>query len=183
MKGSITRRGRQSWRIKYELPRDLETGERRTRYMTVKGAKRDAQIALAKQVAMVADGQHIDPSKLTLKDYLDRWLDDYAQHNVSAKTLERYREICTKNIGPAIGRHALRDLQPMHIQGYYSKALESGRRDGTGGLSERTVRAPPPPHPLPSSQASRGVASDCCQSGRERATPQGAPQRYPDPHR
>ena len=30
--GSITRRGKKSWRIKYDLPRDAETQERRIAY-------------------------------------------------------------------------------------------------------------------------------------------------------
>lgn len=31
-------------------------------------------------------------------------------------------------------------MQPLQIQSYYSKALESGRKDGKGGLSQRTVQ-------------------------------------------
>ena len=52
MTGTITRRGKRSWRLKYDLPRD-ETGERRVAYATVKGTRRDAERELrAKLTAM-----------------------------------------------------------------------------------------------------------------------------------
>jgi integrase len=40
---------------------------------------------------------------------------------------------------PALGKTPLADLRPHHIQAYYVEALKSGRTDGTGGLSPRTV--------------------------------------------
>src|SRR5262249_15151523 len=47
--------------------------------------------------------------------------------------------IATKNIAPLLGTKVLTKLQPIEISGAYSKALESGRSDGQGGLSPRTV--------------------------------------------
>ena len=44
-----------------------------------------------------------------------------------------------KNIVPLIGGLLLSKLQPVNISEAYAKALESGRRDGKGGLSPRTV--------------------------------------------
>jgi len=40
---------------------------------------------------------------------------------------------------PALGRIALADLQPQHIQSYYSEKISKGRIDGKGGLSARSV--------------------------------------------
>ncbi len=40
---------------------------------------------------------------------------------------------------PAFGSFPLLALQPHHIQKYYAQALETGRRDGKGGLSALTV--------------------------------------------
>ena len=48
-------------------------------------------------------------------------------------------QIATKNICPLIGGKALSKLQPIDISEAYAKALESGRCDGKGGLSPRTV--------------------------------------------
>ena len=44
-------------------------------------------------------------------------------------------EIARKNLAPLIGSVVLSKLQPAQISAAYSKALDSGRRDGNGGLS------------------------------------------------
>src|SRR5262249_39556137 len=77
--------------------------------------------------------------KMTLTDYLNRWLSEYAKHNVAPKTFERYDEIVRLHLIPALGGHRLPALRPLHIQECYSVALRSGRGDGKGGLSARTV--------------------------------------------
>jgi integrase len=87
----------------------------------------------------VHTGEFIEPSKLTLAEYLDRWLQDGARSTVSGKTFERYRQIVTDHITPTLGRTPLSKLQPLHIQGLYSNKLLTGRKDGAGGLSTQTV--------------------------------------------
>jgi integrase len=58
---------------------------------------------------------------------------------VSPRTIERYAEIARKNIVPLLGAVVLTKLRPEQISAAYAKALISGRRDGQGGLSPRTV--------------------------------------------
>jgi integrase len=58
---------------------------------------------------------------------------------VSPRTLERYEDLAHKNIVPFIGATALTKLRPEGIAAAYAKALATGRRDGKGGLSPRTV--------------------------------------------
>ena len=76
---------------------------------------------------------------MTVGDFLQRWLEDYVQHNCAAKTGDRYAEIVRNHVLPVIGCVKLRELKPAHIQELYSLAKRSGRRDGRGGLSSRTV--------------------------------------------
>jgi Phage integrase, N-terminal SAM-like domain len=59
--------------------------------------------------------------------------------SVSPRTHERYEQIAMKNIAPLIGAKVLSKLKPIEISEGYSQALESGRRDGKGGLSPQTV--------------------------------------------
>ena len=63
MRGSIQRRGRASWRVKLDLPTD--GGKRQTRYVTVRGTRRDAERELARLLAAVHDGTSIEPAKVT----------------------------------------------------------------------------------------------------------------------
>lgn len=58
---------------------------------------------------------------------------------MSPKSHERYCEIVRKNIVPLLGDAILSKLEAMAIAEAYARARVSGRRDGTGGLSPRTV--------------------------------------------
>ncbi len=140
MRGNITRRGARSYRLKYDAgERDRATGARLIEYVTVRGTRKDAERELTRILTALDKGTHIEPHKLTVAEYLERWLVDHAKHRVAAKTFERYAEFVLKHLMPALGAHQLAKLAPLHIQNCHGKALASGRRDGRGGLSARTV--------------------------------------------
>jgi integrase len=114
-------------------------GKRQQRWHSVKGTRRDAENKLIQLLRSLQTGEYVEPSKLTVKALLERWLADAAQPTTSGKTYERYAEIVNAHLVPALGHHVLSRLQPLHIQALYSEALKSGRRDGKGGLSSRSV--------------------------------------------
>jgi hypothetical protein len=93
MKGHIRCRGKRSWELKFDV---AANGSRQTRYASFKGTKRDAEVRLAQLISAAATGEHIDPSRMTVGEFLDRWERDHGQ-NVSPKTLERYRELLRKH--------------------------------------------------------------------------------------
>jgi len=141
MRGHIKKRYKNSdsWSVVIELPRDPDTGKRRQQWITVKGTKKNAQRELHSALARLESGSYVKPAKLTVKEYLGQWLEDYAAINVRPRTYERYREIVNYHLIPALGSVPLSGLQSHQVQSYYSKALISGRIDGKGGLSARTV--------------------------------------------
>jgi integrase len=103
----------------------------------VRGTKKEAQRELLRLVGQVDRGVYIEPSTLSVAEYLERWLTDHAQHRVGAKTFERYAEIVCKHLAPALGSHRLTRLSPLHIQAYYSEALTKGRvRTLRSGIQE-----------------------------------------------
>lgn len=138
MRGHIRQRGKKSWSIVLDLGRD-PSGKRRQKWHTVHGTKRDAQRELTRLLHSLNTGEYVEPSKLTVGEYLNRWLSDYAKIRVSIRTYERYSEIVRLHLIPSLGNHLLPKLQPLHIQECNSRALESGRIDGKGGLSPQTV--------------------------------------------
>ncbi len=69
---------------------------------------------------------------------MERWL-EHIRPQVAPRTFERYEEIAVKNITPVLGGLILGKLKPMQISEAYAKARSSGRRDGKGGLSARSV--------------------------------------------
>jgi integrase len=139
MRGHIQKRYKKSWTIILDLGRDDLTGKRKQQSISVKGTKRDAEKRLAELLHQLDIGGYVKPSKLTLTQYLEQWLKDYAEINTAPRTYERYAELIRKHIEPALGSIPLVSLQPHHIQAYYGKALKSGRRDHKGGLSAQTV--------------------------------------------
>ena len=137
MKGHIRERSPGRWAIVLDT-RDPETGKRKRVWHKFHGTKRGAQIECAKLVSSLDAGTYLEPDKTTLAEFLDRWL-DHMRAQVSPRSHERYAEIARKNITPLLGGTHLTKLRPAQISAAYAKALASGRRDGSGGLSPRTV--------------------------------------------
>ncbi|WP_407531010.1 tyrosine-type recombinase/integrase [Methylobacterium oryzisoli] len=137
MKGHIRERSPGRWAIVLDLP-DPETGKRRRKWHSFAGNKREAQKECARLITEMGSGIYLEPAKETLLQFLERWL-KHMRSQVAPRSHERYVEIARKNLVPVLGQAVLTKLRPEQISSAYAKALESGRRDGKGGLSPRTV--------------------------------------------
>lgn len=138
MKGHIRERSPGKWAIVLDVP-DPETGQRRRKWHTFHGNKREAQVECARLISEIKGGVYINPDKTTVAEYLKRWL-DHVKPSVSNKTHERYAELCDQKLIPALGNTILNKLETERIDSALSKAMVSGRHDGKGGLSPTTVR-------------------------------------------
>lgn len=101
------------------------------RYVSGK-SKDEARTALREARSNADTGLVFDAGKMTLADYLDRWLADSVQDTVRQRTYERYESIARVHIKPAIGRLKLKALTPAHARALYRQKLDSG-------LAPRTV--------------------------------------------
>ena len=137
MKGSIRERSPGHWAIILDQ-RDPATGKRKRKWHSYAGTKRQAQIECARLISELKGGAYVEPSKLTLAQFFARWL-IHVKPNVSPRTHERYSDLLNKNLSPVLGAKLLSKLQAIEISEAYAKLLESGRRDGKGGLAPRTV--------------------------------------------
>jgi integrase len=140
MRGNITRRGKSSWRIKFEIGHDPLTGKRKVHTETVHGTKADAVTLLSKRLAERGENRLIERSAITVAQYARHWLVTIAPAKASGKTRERYGELIEKHIIPNIGGVELQKLDGPQIDIFYATLSKSGRRDGNGGLSPQTVR-------------------------------------------
>ena len=138
MTGHIRRRGANSWEIKFDVGADPLTGRRRTRYATFKGTKRAAEVELARLVAQHAAGEGVDPTKTTLREFLDRWERDWAATNVSPKTLERYKQLLRLYVDPHLGAFRIQKIRAVHLNELYATLMRSGGNGGAA-LAPRTV--------------------------------------------
>jgi integrase len=135
MSGHIRRRGKNSWGLKFDVPG--ANGARETKYISVKGTKREAAAKLTELLSQSARGTLVDPSKESFGQFLDRW-DSWASTNLSGKTLERYRGLVANQVKPAFGEFPVQKLRAVHLQEGYAKLLQDGGVTGKP-LSARSV--------------------------------------------
>src|SRR5262245_26482199 len=140
MRGNITRRGKASWRIKFDVGHDPVTGQRKYHTETVRGDRSQAVTALARRITECAEGQLVERTALPLASYARHWLTVIAPTKTSGKTREPYEELIEKHILPQLVTVELQKLDGPRIDSFYSRLLSSGRLDGRGGLSPQTVR-------------------------------------------
>jgi len=142
MSGHVRRRGKRSFELKYDIGVDPKTGKRRSKYVSFKGSKRDANAKLAQLIASVGTGTHIDASKVTVAVFVKSRIDQWeASGKIGTRTAERYRQLAENQIDPHIGAIVLQKLTALDVEGWHTTLLTSGRvRGGKGGLAPRTVR-------------------------------------------
>jgi integrase len=72
-------------------------------------------------------------ARLTLNQYLDRWLELAARLKLRAKSFADYEALLGRHIRPSLGQRGLSSLAPLDFQSIYHRMRASG-------LSPRTVR-------------------------------------------
>ena len=124
--GHIRPQGDGSWEIKFDLGRDPLTGRRITKYVTFRGTKRKAQEELTRLLGQRNDGSYVEPTKMTVAQYLNHWLEADIDRRVAARTAARYREIVEKNIIPKLGHVPVRKLTAVHIEAFEAELQREG---------------------------------------------------------
>ena len=126
MNGSIRSRGKGTWELTVDLGRDAN-GERRRKFVNVKGTKAHAQRQLRDILASLDPVLPGDTGKSTVGEFLQRWLKDYAIPNTRPRTTERYESDIRLHIIPVLGHLPLSRLAPADIQAMEARLLESGK--------------------------------------------------------
>ncbi|MGO9049393.1 MAG: N-terminal phage integrase SAM-like domain-containing protein [Xanthobacteraceae bacterium] len=122
MSGHIRRSGKASWELKFNAAG-------KTHYRSFKGTKREAIAEMTKLTASALTGSYVDANKITVAEFLDRWLRGWAESNVSAKTIDRYAQI-VKYIDPHLGPLQLQKLKPIALNEFYAELLRAGGHNG-----------------------------------------------------
>lgn len=139
MKGHIRRQSKGSWSVVLSW---REGGRFKQKWFTVNGPKSDAQAVLAKKLTEFnAGARAVEPARLTLADFLHRWLDEVVKPNVRPTTYLSYELMVRRHILPEIGAIRITKLTPARLQKFCADKLAGPRADGCEGhLSPRTVR-------------------------------------------
>jgi len=117
----LTRRGRNSWRLKFDAGRNPATGHRNIKYVTIRATtKTRAQAEATKILAGALSGTFVDPSQETVASFVERWLRDWASQNLGGKPYERYAELLRKYVVPRVGGLPLQKLRAADLQAIYA---------------------------------------------------------------
>jgi integrase len=131
--GQIIARGDRRWLIRVYLGRDHQTKKRKYHNRTIHGPMREAQAYLTRKLRERDLGRDLEGAKITLNEYLDRWLETAVEPRVRQKTCQDYDGMLQRYIRPHLGERVLAAMRPMDVQTTYQKMIERG-------LSARTVR-------------------------------------------
>ena len=78
---------------------------------------------------------------MNYQEWLDEWLCNYVQPSSKKRTYERYGEIVSQHIIPALGERELEELTPLAMQRFVTELLTKGNLKTGKGLSANSVNA------------------------------------------
>ncbi len=128
MRGHIVKRAKDSYSLVLTLGTtvDPETGKKKKnqKWITVKGTKRAAETKLAELIHQYETGQFQEPTRMTVGEWLEKWLEVYLLPSTRKKprTKETYELVTRNHLIPCLGSILLQRLQPFQIQDYYNKS-------------------------------------------------------------
>ncbi|CCM65290.1 MULTISPECIES: tyrosine-type recombinase/integrase [Candidatus Microthrix] len=127
-----------NWYVVVELGRDANA-KRRQKWHGGYRTRKEAEVARTKIVGDLHAGTYTEPTKLTLREWVeDKWLPT-VRTQVKPSTFDSYQRNIHLHVLPALGGRSLVDIGPGQLNTLYVDLLEHGRRNGPGGLSPKTV--------------------------------------------
>jgi len=139
MGGHIRKKGDRYY-VVIEGELDPGTGSRKRLSFPGGIRRRDAERMLVELLEQQRVETFVEPDKLTLGVYLvSEWL-PLMSTTLRPSTLDAYRRSIDIHINPQLGAIPLQRVRPIELTKVYGEWVRAGRRDGTGGLSIKTVR-------------------------------------------
>lgn len=138
MRGHVRKRG-QLWCFVIEVGRDSDTGRRRQKWYSGFRTKADAQRALTETLSRVDRGIYVEPTKQTISEFLDEWL-NIVEPTLRATTFATYSTMVRNHIKRTIGHIPLQRLTVADVNALYSSLLKGDLAKKRKPLSAATVR-------------------------------------------
>lgn len=138
--GTICRRNDGLWTAAITVGRDEKTGKliRKYVYGKTKGEVQEKKAALLETHKGLS---YIDANKITVAQWLEKWLNVYARTRVRQNTLEGYQFIVTNHVTPAVGTLKLSKLQATQIQAMINNIRDNGGSPRLAEFSFAVLRA------------------------------------------
>ena len=140
-KKTVTKNGQQYtyWEARITTGRDPGTGRQIQRSFTGKTQK-EVREKMQTARRLIEDNQYREPTRLTLSEWLDIWLDTY-KTDIKPRTLDSYRTTINTHIKPALGALRLQEITVDNIQTFCTNLSRSTRqvpkKDDSGKLIKK----------------------------------------------
>lgn len=131
--GTIRKRSDGRWEARYTVGFDPATSKQKQKSIYGKTQK-EVRERLAEITTELDDGTYMEPTKNTVSEWLEVWLETYVRFSVKPYTLDAYQRVCRNYLKPALGTLRLSELSAPHIQRFYNSLLMEKN------LSPKTVR-------------------------------------------
>jgi len=138
--GTICKRKSGGWEGKITIGIDPNTGKPKRRTFYGKTQK-EVKEKIEKAKSDILTGIYVEPQKLTIEMWLNRYLDTFIKPNLKPASYANYKDLLKNHINPSIGKVELQKFTTDILQQFYNQKSISGRLDGKdGGLSSRIIR-------------------------------------------
>jgi integrase len=127
MRGTIFRRGKAKNRWAIVLDRgyivDPETGKKKRSqtWVSFKGTKKQAEDKCNELVGQVNRNEFVEPSKMTVGQWLDQWLEVKVKPHRRPHTYKSYSTVVERHLKPALGHILLQQLQAIDIERFHAR--------------------------------------------------------------
>ena len=135
--GSIYKDKQGHWRGVISIPSANGKPKRKYLYGQSRKEVADKMYAILNQIRT---GTYIEPSKVTLYEWLCTWLEQYCKNEVRLSTYVNYDTFVHRHIKDTIGGYKLCDLNTGIMQNFFNEKAKNGKLNGSGGLSPKTLK-------------------------------------------
>lgn len=137
-KGSTTRRGK-GIQARVDGPVNPRTGKRRQLSKQLPN-QRTADVWIAEQIHLREAGTHMEPSTITVGDYLAEWLLMVEARGTKQATLDQYASLIRCHLLPTMGATKLQKLGPLHVTRMIADLRARSLSDSTVNHAYRIIR-------------------------------------------
>ena len=127
--GTISKRPDGTWWARVSVGYD-DNGKRIRKAFYGK-TRKEVQEKLTAAINDVNNDNYIEPSKMTVSQWLDIWLKDYKKNSIKQSSYMRYHTSIESNVKPYIGRLGLKDLRNDTIQKLINDLTKEGLSTST----------------------------------------------------
>lgn len=120
MRGSILRRVKSSWQLRYDGPPPPDAaGKRHQINETVRGTRKEAERILRERLQALESGNYIAKTREAVSQFMESWLDGYAATHTTPQTLMGYHGSVSWYIVPCLGQVRMQALTQQHVQDFH----------------------------------------------------------------